>query len=293
MHHILRRERAGIRLRLHTIAHDRRRARTQMPEPLHRRRKCPAHQLRRALSGQLRAGDAAQRGKARLQAREGRIRTVCKQNERRKQARHIRPEAAAAQRAPRAAPEYRTHAEEHRRRKHELHKHRRPPQHQRREQHAEPQPARQPLARPALQSLLAAVLCHQFRARAEHCRERRGVRADRPERHREGIPCVHNAAHAEHRPQARLHPGVRARAAQLRRPDRHVKARALYTARDLAEVHGHLVISQARAAGRVAHGYFAQSRNPLQRTHDAHRAGAAVHTRNTQDHVRHFCRRLS
>ena len=264
-----------------------------MPEPLHRRRKCPAHQLRRALSGQLRAGDAAQRGKARLQAREGRIRTVRKQNERRKQSGRIRPEAAAAQCAPRAAPECRTHAEEHRRRKHELHKHRRPPQHQRREQHAEPQPARQPLARPALQSLLAAVLCRQFRARAEHCRERCGVRADRPERHREGIPRARNTAHAEHRPQARLRPGVRARAAQLRHPDRHIKARALYTVRDLAEVHGRLVISQARAAGRVAHGYFAQSRQPLQRTHDAHRAGAAVHTRNTQDHVRHFCRRLS
>ena len=264
-----------------------------MPEPLHRRRKCPAHQLRRALSGQLRAGDAAQRGKARPQAREGRIRTVRKQNERRKQAGHIRPEAAAAQRAPRAAPECRTHAEEHRRRKHELHKHRRPPQHQRREQHAEPQPACQPLARPALQSLLAAVLCHQFRARAEHCRERRGVRADRPERHREGIPRARNTAHAEHRPQARLRPGVRTRAAQLRRPDRHVKARALHAARDRSKIGDCLIISQARAAGRVAHGYFAQSRQPLQRTHDAHRAGAAVHTRNTQDHVRHFCRRLS
>ena len=264
-----------------------------MPEPLHRRRKCPARQLCRVFPGQLRADNAAQRGKARLQAREGRIRAVRKQNERREQTGRIRPEAAAAQRAPRAAPEGRARDEKHRCRKRKLHKRWRPPQHQRREQHAEPQPARQPLARPALQSLLAAALRRQLRARAEPRRKRAGVRADRPERHRKGIPRARDTAHAEHRPQARLRPGVRARAAQLRRPDRHVKARALHTARDLAEVHGRLVISQARAAGRVAHRHLAQPRQPPQRAHDAHRAGAAVHDRDAQDHVRHFCRRLS
>lgn len=264
-----------------------------MPQPLHRRVKPPAGQLRRALPRQQRADDAARRGKARLQAREGRIGTVRKQNERREQPGRVRPETAAAQCAPRAAPERRASAEEHRRRKRKLHKHRQPPQHQRREQHAKPQPTCQPLARPALQGLLAAVLCRQLRARAEHRRERAGVRADRPERHREGIPRARDAAHAEHRPQSRLRPGVRARAAQLRRLDRRVKARALHTTRDLAEVHGRLVISQARAAGRVAHRHLAQPRQPPQRAHDAHRAGAAVHARDAQDHVRHFCRRLS
>lgn len=151
----------------------------------------------------------------------------------------------------------------------------------------------QPLARPALLGLLAAALRRQLRARAEHRRERRSVRADRPERHHEGIARARSAAHAEHRPQPRLRPVVRARAAQLRRLDRHIKARALYAARDLTEADGRLVIRQACAAGRVAHEHRMHPRQPPQRAHNAHRAGAAVHARDAQDHVRHFCRRLS
>ena len=75
--------------------------------------------------------------------------------------------------------------------------------------------------------------------------------------------------------------------------DRHIKARALYAARDLTEADGRLVIRQACAAGRVAHEHRMHPRQPPQRAHDAHRAGAAVHARDAQDHVRHFCRRLS
>ena len=228
-----------------------------MPQPPHRCVKRPAHLLRRVLPRQQRADDAARRGKARPQAREGRIGTVRKQDKRCEQTGCVRPETAAAQHAPRAAPERCAHAEEHRRRKRKLHELRQPPQHQRREQHAKSQPARQPLARPALLGLLAAALRRQLRARAEHRRERRSVRADRPERHHEGI------------------------------------ARALYAARDLTEADGRLVIRQACAAGRVAHEHRMHPRQPPQRAHDAHRAGAAVHARDAQDHVRHFCRRLS
>ena len=264
-----------------------------MPQPPHRCVKRPAHQLRRVLPRQQRADDAARRGKARPQAREGRIGTVRKQDKRCEQTGCVRPETAAAQHAPRAVPERCARAEEHRCRQRKLHELRRPPQHQRREQHAKSQPARQPLARPALLGLLAAALRRQLRARAEHRRERRSVRADRPERHHKGIARARSAAHAEHRPQPRLRPVVRARAAQLRRLDRHSKARALYAARDLTEVHGRLVIRQACAAGRVAHGHRMHPRQPPQRAHDAHRAGAAVHARDAQDHVRHFCRRLS
>lgn len=189
----------------------------------------------------------------------------------------MRPaETAAAQHAPRAAPERCARAEEHRCRQRKLHELRQPPQHQRREQHAKSQPARQPLARPALLGLLAAALRRQLRARAEHRREHRSVRADRPERHHEGIARARSAAHAEHRPQPRLRPVVRARAAQLRRLDRHIKARALYAARDLTEADGRLVIRQACAAGRVAHEHRMHPRQPPQRAHDAHRAGAAV-----------------
>ena len=117
-----------------------------MPQPPHRRVKRPAHQLRRVLPRQQRADDAALRGKARPQAREGRIGTVRKQDKRCEQTGCVRPETAAAQHAPRAAPERCARAEEHRCRQRKLHELRQPPQHQRREQHAKSQPARQPAA---------------------------------------------------------------------------------------------------------------------------------------------------
>ena len=77
----------------------------QMPQPPHRCVKRAAHQLRRVLPRQQRADDAARRGKARPQAREGRIGTVRKQDKRCEQTGCVRPETAAAQHAPRAAPE--------------------------------------------------------------------------------------------------------------------------------------------------------------------------------------------
>ena len=116
--------------------------------------------------------------------------------------------------------------------------------------------------RPCWASSPPRCAAHAPPARAEHRRERRSVRADRPERHHEGIARARSAAHAEHRPQPRLRPVVRARAAQLRRLDRHIKARALYAARDLTEADGRLVIRQACAAGRVAHEHRMHPRQP-------------------------------
>ena len=74
-----------------------------MPQPPHRCVKRPAHQLRRVLPRQQRADDAARRGKARPQAREGRIGTVRKQDERCEQTGCVRPETAAALRTPNTA----------------------------------------------------------------------------------------------------------------------------------------------------------------------------------------------
>lgn len=62
-----------------------------MPQPPHRYVKRPAHQLRRVLPRQQRADDAARRGKARPQAREGRIGTVRKQDKRCEQTGCVRP----------------------------------------------------------------------------------------------------------------------------------------------------------------------------------------------------------
>lgn len=171
-----------------------------------------------------------------------------------------------------------------------------------------------PAACPAAPGHVAASTAHvqvSARARSPGCRQKShtaptpiakrtssAVRRDaaRSSRTCSGVRTVCarcRAAHAERRPQPRLRPVVRARAAQLRRLDRHSKARALYASRDLTEADGRLVIRQACAAGRVAHGHRMHPRQPPQRAHDAHRAGAAVHARDAQDHVRHFCRRLS